>query len=172
MNIRLLSTQDAAAYQRLRLRSLQESPTAFSSSYEDEAGRTLADITARVTPAADGSVCTFGAFADAELAGFVALIHPQRKKLRHGAELAGMYVAPEYRRRGYGHALLHALIAHARSLDGVQQLKLGVNATNLAALQLYQSAGFALVGMEPDALCVDDHYYDEALYMLRFTPTC
>lgn len=169
MNIRLLSSQDAAAYQRLRLRALQESPTAFSSSYEDEAGRTLAEIAARVTPAVDGAICTLGAFADDELAGFVSLIHPQRKKLRHGAELAGMYVAPEYRRRGYGHALMNAVIARAQSLDGVRQLKLGVNATNKAALQLYQSAGFIPVGMEPDALCIDGRYYDVALHTLRFT---
>lgn len=169
MKIRLLNSQDAAAYQRLRLRALQESPTAFSSSFEDEAARTLAEIAARVTPAADGSICTFAAFADDELVGFVSLIHPQRAKLRHGAELAGMYVAPEYRRRGYGQALMRAVTAHAQALGSVRQLKLGVNATNTAARQLYQSAGFTFVGMEPDALCIDGDYHDVVLYMLRFT---
>jgi ribosomal protein S18 acetylase RimI-like enzyme len=132
-------------------------------------GRTPGEIATRVTPAADGSICTFAVFADDELAGFVALIHPQRQKLRHGAELAGMYVAPEYRRRGYGQALMRAVIARAQSLHGVRQLKLGVNATNTAARQLYQSAGFIFVGMEPDALCVDGDYHDVALYLLRFT---
>src|SRR5689334_620478 len=100
MQVRQLDAPDAAAYQRLRLRALAECPTAFSASYEDEAGRSVEEIAVRVSPAADGSIRTFGAFVDAELVGFVALVHPQRAKLRHCAELAGMYVWPEFRHRG------------------------------------------------------------------------
>ena len=80
-----------------------------------------------------------------------------------------MYVAPEFRRRRYGGALVDAAVAHARSLSGIRKLKLTVNASNVAARSLYQSRGFACVGVEPDALCVDGHYYDEELYVLRFT---
>jgi GNAT superfamily N-acetyltransferase len=121
----------------------------------------------RVTPAADGSRCTFGAFVDDQLAGILALIRPQRAKLRHCAELAGMYVAAEFRRRGLGGALIDAALVHARTLGGVRQLKLTVNAANLAARLLYQSRGFIRVGVEPEALCVDGRYYDEELYLLR-----
>jgi ribosomal protein S18 acetylase RimI-like enzyme len=170
MTIRLLDAGDAAAYQQLRLLALQESPTAFSASHEDEVGRSLDEVAARVRPAPDGSVCMLGAFDGETLSGFVALIHPQRAKLRHGAEIAGMFVAPAQRRHGVGLALLRAAIDHARSLDGVRQVKLGVNATNTAARRLYESAGFLPYGLEPDALYVDGKFFGEAHYLLRLHP--
>jgi ribosomal protein S18 acetylase RimI-like enzyme len=167
MIIRQLNSQDATAYQNLRLRALQESPTAFSSSYAEEAGRGQSEIAARVTPAADGSLCVFAGFVDQQLVGFLAFIRPQREKLLHCAQLAGMYVAPEFRRRSLGRALVEAAITHAESLGGVRQLKLGVNAANAAARLLYQSVGFTRFGIEPGALHVGDCYYDEESYVLR-----
>jgi ribosomal protein S18 acetylase RimI-like enzyme len=165
--IRQLTADDAAQYQALRLRGLQESPTAFSSSYSDEMGRSIAEIVTRLTPAPDGSRSTFGAFVDKQLAGILAVIRPERAKLRHCVELAGMYVAPEYRRRGLGAALVDRALIHAHSLPGVRQVKLGVNANNRAARSLYQSRGFVRVGVEPEALCIDGRYYDEEMYVLR-----
>ena len=109
-----------------------------------------------------------GIFESGVLAGFVALIHPQRQKLRHGAELAGMYVAPAVRRRGLGTALLQAAIARARSIDGVRQLGLSVNAANAGARALYRSAGFVAWGVRPQALQVDGALYDEEHLLLRF----
>lgn len=168
MEIRLLDRRDAAAYQALRLQALHDSPHAFSASFEDEAGRSLDEVAARLVPVADGSVCTFGVFEHGDLAGFVALIHPQRAKLRHSVELAGMYVASAHRCRGLGRALLQAVIAHARAIDGVRQVGLGVNATNDAAKALYGSAGFASWGVQPRALQVDGVFYDEEHQWLCF----
>jgi ribosomal protein S18 acetylase RimI-like enzyme len=165
--VRKLTPQDAAAYHQVRLRALRDSPTAFSASYEDEAGRTLEEVAPRLTAAADGSMCMFGVFEGEALAGFVAFIRPQRAKIRQSAELAGMYVVPEFRRRGLGRVLMDAVIAHARALDGVRQLRLGVNAANDPAVGLYRSAGFTRCGVEPDALCIDGVYYDEDRYILR-----
>ena len=167
MKVRPLDPTDARAYQRLRLLALQESPTAFSASHADEVGRTMDEVATRITPAVDGSIYTLGIFERDELVGFVAIVHPQREKLRHGAELAGMYVAPTFRRRGFGSALLEAAVAHVRSIAGVRQIKLGVNATNTAAKALYQSIGFASYGVEPDTLQVDGTFYGEERYVLR-----
>ncbi|RUL63108.1 GNAT family N-acetyltransferase [Dyella dinghuensis] len=167
MEIRQLSPADARAYQSLRLLALQESPTAFSASHGDEAGRSIEEVSARLVPAKDGSICMFGVFDQAELAGFLAVVHPQREKLRHCIELAGMYVAPPYRRRGFGGALLKAAIDHCQSVNGVRQIKLGVNATNVAAKALYESVGFESYGVEPDAMHVDGIFYGEEHYILR-----
>ena len=167
MLVRQLTALDSAAYQTLRLQGLEECPTAFSSSYTEEAGRSPVEIARRVTPAADGSRCVFAAFVDERMAGILAIIRPERAKLRHSAELAGMYVAPEFRRRGLGGALVDRAIAHARSLVGVRQLKLNVIAANLPARTLYKSRGFICVGVEPEAICVDGRYFDEELYILR-----
>ncbi|MDO1529633.1 GNAT family N-acetyltransferase [Fulvimonas sp. R45] len=166
MQIRPLTPADAPAYQALRLLALRESPAAFSASHDEEAGRDIAEVAARLV-AADGSVRMLGAFEGDVLAGFVGVLHPQRAKLRHAMELAGLYVAPAHRRRGVGRALLHAAIAQARATRGVRQLKLGVNASNAAALALYRAAGFETYGVEPAALAIDGLFHDEALCMLR-----
>ncbi len=168
MTVRQLNVHDAAAYQSLRLRCLRENPVAFLSSESDEAGRSLEEVAQRVAPGIDGSSCVFGAFAEERLVGILALIRPPREKVRHCAELCGMYVALEFRRCGYGGALLDAALAHARSLSGMRQLKLTVAAVNLPARSLYQSRGFQRVGVEPDAVYVDGRYYDDELYVLRF----
>ncbi len=165
--IRQLTPGDAISYQALRLRALRDSPTAFAASYADEADRSSAEVAARLTPAPDGSRCVFGAFAGDRLAGFVAFIRLGRAKLRHRAELAGTYVAPEFRRAGLGGGLLDAAADHARSLPGLRQLHLGVNAANDAARSLYRSRGFVRVGVHPESLGVDGLYYDEELYVLR-----
>jgi len=167
MTVRQLRADDATVYQALRLFALEESPEAFSASYSDEAKRSPAEIIARATPALDGSRCVFGAFVGDRLAGFLAFVCPERPKLHHWAELAGMYVAPEFRRRGLGGALVDAALAHARDLSGLRQVRLVVNATNLPARSLYQSRGFKCVGVEPEALCVEGRYYDLEVYVLR-----
>ena len=42
---------------RQRLQALRDSPHAFSASYEEEAGRSVDEVAARIAPAADGTVC-------------------------------------------------------------------------------------------------------------------
>jgi ribosomal protein S18 acetylase RimI-like enzyme len=169
MNVRQLDRTDAWAYQVLRLLALRESPTSFSASYEDEVGRSIDEVATRLTPAHDGSICMFGIFAQDELCGFVAVLHPQRAKLRHCAELAGMYIAPALRRCRLGYVLLEAVIAYIRSIDEVRQIKLGVNDANFAAKALYRSVGFESYGVEPDALNVDGVFYGEEHYVLRLS---
>jgi ribosomal protein S18 acetylase RimI-like enzyme len=165
--IRVLGVADAPAYQALRLRGLRESPTAFSSSYEDEVGRSDEEVVARVTPATDGSKCVFGAFVDGALAGIASFMRPARPKLLHTSELVGMYVAPERRRLRIGRALVDAVVEHARAQRGVEQIKLGVTATNEQAKGLYRACGFVRYGVEPNAIRVDGVRYDEELYVLR-----
>jgi len=167
MNIRQLDAADADAYQRLRLRALHESPAAFSASYEDEVDRSIDEVARRIRPAEDGSVRMLGVFEADRLVGFVAVVHPQRRKLRHGAALAGMYIVPESRRLGFGRALLEAAIECVRAIGGVRQIKLGVNAANVAAKALYRRAGFEIYGLEPDVLRIGGEFYDETLYVLR-----
>jgi ribosomal protein S18 acetylase RimI-like enzyme len=167
MTIRTLNADDAEAYQALRLRGLKEIPEAFSSDYEEEVGRSVEEMRARVTPAPDGSLCVFGAFVGGTLAGMLTFIRSARAKIRHSGELAGMYVAPEYRRQGLAGALVDSAVAYARSLPGMRQLKLGVGAANTPARALYASRGFVSFGVEPEAICVDGQFFDEDYQMLR-----
>ncbi len=60
------------------------------------------------------------------------------------AVIWGMWVAPAFRRRGYGEQLLAAGIAWARDL-GLESISLEVLPANIAAAALYQAAGFRAV---------------------------
>jgi GNAT superfamily N-acetyltransferase len=166
MKIRQLNPGDAAAYQPLRLEGLQESPTAFGSSYAIESARTLTEIAARLQITADATVSVFGMFADERLVGIAALVRTISEKLVHNAEVCGMYVTPAFRSCGVGRALLDAIIAHARTFDHLRKLKLGVNASNVTTIALYQSRGFTPYGLEHEAMCVDGVFYDEEFYAL------
>jgi GNAT superfamily N-acetyltransferase len=62
----------------------------------------------------------------------------------HTAELKRMYVAPVYRGRGVGRALLDTLEAEARGL-GVNRLVLETGVRQPEAIALYERAGFRQV---------------------------
>jgi ribosomal-protein-alanine N-acetyltransferase len=53
---------------------------------------------------------------------------------------------PEYRRQGFGRALLHALVVHARQ-QRKRLLLLEVRRSNQAAIALYESCGFQMTGV-------------------------
>jgi RimJ/RimL family protein N-acetyltransferase len=159
--IRPLDAADAEAFQALRLRGLRESPEAFGSTYEEEAGVPVGEVAARLARGAEGEDVVFGAFDDGGgLVGVAGLRRDSHGKARHRAHVWGMYVAPEARGRGMGRALLESLIAHARTLVGVERLTLSVVPDNQAARSLYLRLGFVPYGLEPHAYSLDGEYWD------------
>lgn len=173
MMIRILTADDAATYQALRLRGLRESPAAFGSTYENEVDIPLSQIAERLAHGAGREDVMFGAFDDdgGALVGLAGLGRNAGRKTRHRAGVWGMYVAPEARGRGVGRALISALIAHARTLPGVERLILGVEAGNEAARALYNSFGFVTWGIEPQAYKLDGEYWDSEMMSLSLTQT-
>jgi ribosomal protein S18 acetylase RimI-like enzyme len=120
---------------------------------------------ARIAP--DSGDAVFGAFVGGALAGVVGLAREPRAKNRHKAVVFGMYVAPDYERRGIGRALVRHLVAMAKNEPGLEQLVLTVTQTNDAARELYESEGFRSFGIEPRAIRIDGRYYDKN-HMVRF----
>ncbi|MGV3533692.1 MAG: GNAT family N-acetyltransferase [Chthoniobacteraceae bacterium] len=170
MTIRLLTPEDAGPYQQLRLQALEESPTAFGNSHAEEAARALGEVGARLVCDPAGGKAVIGAFLEDRLVGMVALVREQPVKVRHRAELGGLYVVPEARGRGIGSALLDTALSHAHSWPDLRKVKLSVTSGNERAEQLYRSRGFERYGSEPEGLFVDGVYYDELLYQLCLTP--
>lgn len=169
MEIRLLNSQDVTAYHALRLQALRESPTAFGSSYEQEACLPVTDFAARLCPA-DPAGGVFGACDDTtdRLIGMLGFSRESRLKRAHIGNLWSMYVVPEFRSRGVGAALLDEALSHARGLGVLRQIVLSVTANNKAASSLYRSRGFEPFGFERDALFVDGTYFDEEHLALHF----
>jgi RimJ/RimL family protein N-acetyltransferase len=159
MNIRKLTPQDAPDFQRLRLIGLRDEPSAFASSYEEEKGRSLAAIEAQLADSPDHAI--FGAFANDELVGVVALGREGMHKLAHKGYIWGMFVASSGRQQGVARLLMQQAISMARSVPGLRQLNLGVNANNKAAIRLYESLGFKAFGFEAGAMLIDGMLHDE-----------
>jgi ribosomal protein S18 acetylase RimI-like enzyme len=167
-NLRPLVASDADAFQHLRLWGLQESASAFGSSYEVERERSIPQVEEHLV--GWGDRVFLGGFDGDELLGMIGVERAAGAKERHVAFLRSMYVAPATRGQGLGRYLLLAALQRAASWSGVEQVKLSVTASNEPAVCLYRSAGFVEVGRMPRALLVGQDYFEE-LSMVRLVGT-
>lgn len=72
-----------------------------------------------------------------------------------------MYVKPTYRNRGVGKALLSDVIKYAKNEINSALINISVEETNTAAKKLYESFNFKIWGTEPQAIQVDEIFYNE-----------
>ena len=163
INIRRLTSADAAAYRNIRLAGLSETPEAFGSTFERENTQPLAWFCDRLR---DSQV--FGAFRSTELLGVAGFRGRNGEKERHKGLLWGMYVRPNARKTGVGRQLVEAVIDYAR--DRVEVIQLSVVSGNERARRLYGSLGFVEYGLEKKSLKQDGRYYDEILMALDLNP--
>lgn len=157
VQIRVLQTDDAAAYRELRLRALREHPEAFATSHQEESERSVAEAATRLVP--DEEHVTVGACEADRLVGIATLIRPVKTKLRHRATIAAMYVVPDARSSGVGRALLEATLEQGGSWS-VSEVSLAVTAGNCAARRIYARAGFESYGVEPRSIHINGCFYD------------
>ncbi len=162
MAIRVLTHQDAAAYQTIRLAALGERPPAFGSVPQDEPPLEL--LRARLPATRDRQF--FGGFVDSQLVGIARLSRYSAENEKHRAYLAGLYVLPSHRNRGLGKSLVRAALDHAIAEGDIVRLNLTVVAKQLPAIRLYESFGFIVCGTDPEAFSCDGNFYDEHLMTL------
>ncbi|MYM23926.1 GNAT family N-acetyltransferase [Duganella sp. FT135W] len=162
--IRPLTVDDGIAFKALRIAAIVDSPIAVSSTAEEEASRTPAEIQARIEQTAHQVV--FGAFVDTRLVAMAGLRREAFVQMSHKATLWGVFVQPELRKEGVARELLMRVVEHARKM-GVLQIHLSVNVENHRAKNLYDSLGFETFGLEPRSMRVVGRFYDELLMCLR-----
>jgi ribosomal protein S18 acetylase RimI-like enzyme len=161
--IRRLSALDAAPYRDLRLAGLRAHPEAFGASWEEESVRPLTWFADRV----DRNVIFGGGPADtSDVQGIVGFYVVDGAKQRHKGVLWGLYVEPAARGAGLGLSLIARVLEHAART--VEEIRLTVVTTNMAAIRLYERVGFEQYGLERRALKIGDDDYDEVL--MAFSP--
>jgi ribosomal protein S18 acetylase RimI-like enzyme len=169
--LRANSPSDVAHYWQTRNQGLKEFPAAFTTSYEEGLAVAPEKLAARFgdADAVQSDNFMLGAFSTMqELLGFVGFERESRTKQRHKAHVIGMYVVPSARGSGLSRRLLEKLINEARLQDGLEQLLLTVTQSNLAARQLYISAGFVRFGVEQNAIKIACTYYAKEYFALAF----
>lgn len=167
---RLLDSDDAKAYQALRLQSYQEAPLAFSESFEDEQQRSVSFFAKELQVLGEPAEWfVLGAFDEEQLIGFVKFRRDQRSKARHKSMVHAMYVSPSHRKLGVGQALMEVLISRAKELNGLEQIHLWVlHANGKTAAPFYQNIGFQRQGpLVKDDLKWQDQYIDAEYMVLR-----
>jgi RimJ/RimL family protein N-acetyltransferase len=165
VTIRPSRAEDAVAYRELRLQSLRDHPEAFATDYDETLARPIEEWQERMRRAGPDRI-SYVAEARGLLIGMTALRREDQTKLRHSATLVSVYVRPDWRGQGVADALIEACVDWARIL-GVRIVKLGVAATNVAAIRRYIRLGFSVYGVEPEMIFANGRYYDELLMARR-----
>lgn len=169
--VRLMAAPDLGAYKALRDLMLASHPEAFTSDAETEMRRPPETYLARIAGAATGGwPFTLTAWRDGRLAGAITCERDERVKVHHVGNVVGMMVHPDACGRGIGRALLDACIALARRREGMEMLTLSVTSGNLAAIRLYERAGFVRYGRLEGAVRIGNLHFDKELMVLRLVP--
>jgi GNAT superfamily N-acetyltransferase len=163
--LRRLNAADCPTYFALRLESLQSAPTSFMSSFEEEK-QAGAAVYEQVLQKKEQDDVIFGAFCDDHLVGAVGLYRGRFSRIRHKANIWGMYVQSNYRNNGIGKMLLQTAIDHAILLN-CQVACISVETQNPAAIQFYTTFGFTIWGTEPRSMLIEGNYHEEH-HMLMF----
>jgi ribosomal protein S18 acetylase RimI-like enzyme len=155
-----ITPANIASFKSVRLRGLQESPSAFGSTYAWESAFTEEEWLARAirfsgptgigflartvqTPQQNSieNYCGIagGLLEDSSTSADPASPHPPQ------VTLVAMWVAPEARRSGVASMLIRAVESWAR-VRGAKHLRLKVTSNNQPAIELYLRCGFRMTG--------------------------
>lgn len=142
MNIRVRRAVagDETTLRTLRLQALSDAPAAFSSTYEREDARTIADWQRWLSSGA-----TFIVDESDEPRGLVAGVHDHRDS--EVVHLMAMWVHPASRRSGAADALIAAILSWAAQ-EGAREIKLHIVKGNERARRCYERNGFRATGRE------------------------
>ena len=138
-----ITPQNVLVFKAIRLRALQDSPSAFGSTYARESQLTDADWLKRATQWSGEKSVLFLATDGGTACGMVGSIFDKDHATR--AHLISMWTAPTHRRQGVGRLLVNEVLGWAR-LRGAHTLRLMVTSNNETAITFYQRLGFVLTG--------------------------
>lgn len=156
-----ISQQYSEQFKKLRLESLQNEPTAFLATFEDESKVPEEKWQSRIENSLKGETGVTIIARDGEKAvGLVGIQFLQHPKNRHIVHIWGTYTAPAYRGKGIGKQLIQKVIDIAKAKPEIKKIKIEVNPDQSAAHNLYKKLGFQEIGTAKMELFVDGKYYD------------
>ncbi len=148
MEILSLPVASWRQYRDLRLRALKEDPEAFTSSYATAIDQPQEHWQGRLNEAREGKRgwLLFAQEGD-RLCGMIGAYVDEGAP--ETAIIVSVYVPSEERARGVGEQLVRQMLEVLATTGRFKKARLGVNATQEAAVRLYLRCGFSEVGREP-----------------------
>ena len=161
--IEILTADKWQVLKDLWLFALKEDPIPFGTDYEDDVA--LSDDEWKKKFEAGPKYC---ARMGEEYVGLIGVILEKKVKVRHSADVVGLYVLPEWQGKGIGRKLIERVVADMHAKPGIVRLRLGVDVERTKAIKLYTSLGFVQTGISPKAIKVGTTYQDHAMMSLVF----
>lgn len=165
VSIRQSQLADASNFRELRLGALQNSPTAFSMDYEKASSQSI-KYWEDMLRMDDLESAIFFAEHDGQLIGMTGVARGRSPKIRHAADIWGVYVKPEWRGLHLAEEMIKSGLEWATA-RGVIIARLGVTTINKSAIRCYERCGFSIYGTESRALFHEGKYYD--FYMMSLS---
>lgn len=162
---RRLQPHEAGIYRSLRLEALKNHPDNFDSTYAAESAKPKLSFEESIEHQSTDRFI-MGAFYNNRLIGICGFSQEPLGKFHHKGSIIQMYVNPEFKGNKTGFHLLIATANEAFITTEVEQLILGVVATNMAANRIYEQVGFKEYGFHKGYQKNGDAYSDERLMIL------
>jgi len=166
--VRPTRESDAEAFRALRLEALKLHPDAFGADFAESDARSIEHWQERTRPDPGGMQIIYVAEFGNSLIGMTGIYRNNSLKSRHSSSIWGVYVREAWRGQHIAEALVMTCVNWAQAQTDVRIVKLCVVTTNMSAIRCYVRCGFAVYGIEPEALAWNGAYYDELLMARRF----
>jgi ribosomal protein S18 acetylase RimI-like enzyme len=140
-------------HKKLRLEALKSDPIAFGSSYSKEKKLSEKEWKRRTKNA------LFAIF-DNELIGMTIIIFEKGQKIKHIANIYGVYVKKKFRGQGISKKIFDEAIKIIKKKKYIKKIKLTVNSKQKPAINLYKKYGFKEVGVFRKELKINNKFYD------------
>jgi ribosomal protein S18 acetylase RimI-like enzyme len=138
--IRRICPGEGDLFRKMRLASLKESPSAFSSTYESAVNRTMESWCEQADSTATGTDrCTLLAFSNKSPVG-IAAIYRDKSKYEEG-EVLQVWVSPDFRSSEVARELLETIFRWCEE-NGICRVLARVTLGNVRALKFYRKIGF------------------------------
>lgn len=148
MNVRIIEAKNVNVndYRKLRLEALHSEPQAFGSAYKDHVDLPIADWQDWLGGYVEGKMSWMVFAANDRLVGMIGAFQNREDVKNKKAQIIALYVTKEVRGIGVSKLLLQALLGKLRNIPTIKTVVLDVNVNQVAAVTLYESFGFTIMG--------------------------
>lgn len=147
-------------YKDLRLEALQNDPTAFATTHQEDLAIPPFEWQERLQSAQEGKSYMLFAEYEGKIIGMVGALLYQGKCVEHKATIVSMYLKPEYRGHGVAKKLMLAIMDRLQADEKIVHVQLTVNTQNTQAIKLYESIGFKKIGILEKLVIVGNAFID------------